>query len=167
MGGCCSQTRHFISPAIDFFTCLLITTHPSGNRNPALRTHHTNHVSPKSLLTRRPWKPLHDQFSLVNAITSPSMTGWLCLPTLMRIDVAERVVQQQRVTQYVTVNVTVTFCYAYLHWHKSNNALEIGPSRHYALWELLLYEVNKISHRQLFSTFLCISPWKQHQITWS
>ena len=44
-----------------------------------------------------------------------------------------------RVTWYVTVNVTVTFCYTYLHWHKSNNASEIGPSRRYALWELLLY----------------------------
>lgn len=51
MGGYCSQTRRFISPAIDFFTCLLIATHPSGNGSPALSTRHTNHVSPKSLLT--------------------------------------------------------------------------------------------------------------------
>ena len=49
-----------------------------------------------------------------------------------------------RVTWYVTVNVTVTFCYTYLHWHKSNNASEIGPSWHYALWELLLYAISKI-----------------------
>ena len=80
MGGYCSQTHHFISPAIDFFTCLLIATHLSGNGSPTLSTRHTNHVNPKSLLTRRPRKPLRDQFSLINAITS------------------ERVVQQQRVT---------------------------------------------------------------------
>ena len=67
MGGYCSQTRRFISPAIDFFTCLLITTHLSGNGSPALSTCHTNHVSPKSLLTRRPQKPLCNQFSLINA----------------------------------------------------------------------------------------------------
>ena len=80
MGGYCSQTRCFISPAIDFFTCLLIATHLSRNRSPTLSTCHTNHVSPKLLLTRRPRKPLHDQFSLVNTISS------------------EQVVQQQRVT---------------------------------------------------------------------
>ena len=80
MGGYCSQTRRFISPAIDFFTCLLVATHLSSNRSPTLSTCHTDHVSPKLLLTRRPQKPLHDQFSLVNTISS------------------ERVVQQQKVT---------------------------------------------------------------------
>ena len=50
-------------------------------------------------------------------------------------DIIGQVVQQCRVTWCVTV----TFCYTYLHLHKSNNASEIGPSRRYALWELLLY----------------------------
>ena len=39
--------RCFISPAIDFFTCLLIATHPSGNGSPTLSMRHTNHISPR------------------------------------------------------------------------------------------------------------------------
>ncbi|EDR06312.1 uncharacterized protein LACBIDRAFT_328997 [Laccaria bicolor S238N-H82] len=44
-------SSHLCSSRVDFFTCLLIATHPSGNGSPALSTRHTNHVSPKSLLT--------------------------------------------------------------------------------------------------------------------